>query len=83
MVKLFYFASVREQLGLGEETLALTPGITTVAKLIEQLATRGNNWQLLTDDTTVLIAVNQQISERSAPLQDGDELAFFPPMTGG
>ncbi|MDO8909024.1 MAG: molybdopterin converting factor subunit 1 [Pseudohongiella sp.] len=83
MLKLCYFASVREQLGKTDETLMLPAGITTVGELSKLLAERGEAWQMLNDEKSVLIAVNQQVSSRDQRLHGSEEIAFFPPMTGG
>jgi molybdopterin synthase sulfur carrier subunit len=83
MLKLCYFASVREQVGTGEESLLLPDEIKTVGALGSLLATRGQEWEILADEKSVLIAVDQQICPREHILQGGEEIAFFPPMTGG
>lgn len=83
MLKLCYFASVREQLGTSEESISLPEQITTVAELSTLLAARGGPWAMLADEKSVLIAVNQQVSARDHVLQGSEEVAFFPPMTGG
>ena len=77
-----YFASLREQLGCDSEQL--TSQANTVEQLISELAQRGPLWQTqLADNSRVQIAVNQDIARRNSPLQSDDEVAFFPPVTGG
>jgi molybdopterin synthase sulfur carrier subunit len=84
MLNIQYFASLRETLGRSSETLALPEDGSTVATLAAYLATsRGGQWEILLDATQVLVAVNQTIVDRSHPLTGAEELAFFPPMTGG
>lgn len=83
MLKLCYFASVREQLGKTEEHIRLPNEITTVSELTNMLAARGGPWTILADEKSVLIAINQQISTRDQQLLGAEEVAFFPPMTGG
>lgn len=83
MLKLCYFASVREQLGKNEETMALPDQIRTVGELSMLLSERGESWKILADEKSVLIAVNQQVSSREQVLHGSEEIAFFPPMTGG
>lgn len=83
MLTIQYFASVRETLGKSSEQIVLPDNISTVAELTELLATRGHVWQLLLDGSQVLIAVNQSVADRSTSLQGSEEVAFFPPMTGG
>lgn len=82
MLTVCYFASVRDKLGLSEEKLEFHPSITNVAELRHHLAARGGVWQLLLQGTT-LCARNQDLCRTDAPVYDGDEIAFFPPVTGG
>ena len=83
-VRLLYFASLREQLGKGSEDLELPAGIATVATLRSHLMQRGGAWQdALSGRRVLLVAVNQDMAAAEAPLQAGDEVAFFPPVTGG
>jgi molybdopterin synthase sulfur carrier subunit len=83
MVQLRFFASLRETLGTGEELLELPDGITTVAQLTAWLQTRGTAWQQALADRRLHTAVNQSVVRADAPVQDGDEIAWFPPVTGG
>lgn len=83
MLNLQYFASVREQLGRESEQLDLPADVTTVADLAAWLAERGTPWALLTDAQQVLVAVDQEVVGRERTLTGQEEVAFFPPMTGG
>ncbi|MGH1463700.1 MAG: molybdopterin converting factor subunit 1 [Neptuniibacter sp.] len=84
MLKLVYFASLRERLGIDSENLELPEGITSVASLVAYLVTeRGEVWQKVLQDTQVLAAVNQQMCGFDQMVTSGDEVAFFPPVTGG
>ncbi|MDH7943092.1 molybdopterin converting factor subunit 1 [Pseudohongiella sp. SYSU M77423] len=83
MLNLQYFASVREQLGRESEQLDLPADVTTVADLAAWLAERGAPWALLTDAQQVLVAVDQEVVDRERTLTGQEEVAFFPPMTGG
>jgi sulfur-carrier protein len=83
MINIHYFASVREAVGRTGETLELPEGVETTGELAEYLALRGDNWTLLTEQRQVLIAVNQSVADRNCPLTGQEEVAFFPPMTGG
>lgn len=79
---IFYFARVREEIGLSAERVQSTA--TTVGELRSELADRGDNYaQALGPSQVVRCAVNQDMVEDEAPLHDGDEVAFFPPVTGG
>jgi len=83
-VKVLYFAALREQLGTGAEEIELPAGVGTVAALRSHLRTRGGAWQLaLADGKLVRAAVNQDMAPPTAALKGGDEVAFFPPVTGG
>jgi len=81
MIKVLYFARLRESLGkTGEEMDA--QGVT-VAELMTQLAARGGAWQQEFTGGRIRAAVNQTLVKNSAAIKDGDEVAFFPPVTGG
>ncbi len=81
MIKVLYFARLRETLNSSGETLE-TP--TTVADLKTVLAQRGDVWkQEFTDNANLLVSVNQDMANTATPLKDGDEVGFFPPVTGG
>jgi molybdopterin synthase sulfur carrier subunit len=82
-LKILYFAALREALGTAAEELAPSPEIATVAALRAFLARRGGAWQALAVMKNLRAAVNQQMAAADAPLADGDEVAFFPPVTGG
>jgi len=93
MIKLRYFASLREAIGRDAEELDLreldaspnstNPG-TTVAAVRAHLAQRGATWaDAFAEDRRILAAVNQDMARPETPVADGDELAFFPPVTGG
>ena len=83
-ISVLYFASLREALQCEQEQVSLPAAAPTVAQLIEQLVQgRDESWQQLQDPQQVLVAVNQRIVDRSTSLSGGDEVAFFPPMTGG
>lgn len=81
-LSILYFASLGETLDLNSETLIADHTIANVNDLITLLAQRGENWQLLQEQTTKC-AVNQTIATKDQPLNHNDEVAFFPPVTGG
>lgn len=83
MIKVFYFAGLRERLGTAQESLPLPAGVSTVGQLREHLAARGEPWQALAQMRNLQAAVNQDMVAADAPVADGDEVAFFPPVTGG
>ena len=81
-VKVLYFAGLREQLGTSSEDLDVAQ--TTVAGLRSQLIARGGAWQsALAPGKALRVAVNQEMAQPTTPVKPGDEIAFFPPVTGG
>ena len=83
-IQLRYFASVREALGASAETLELPEGIATVGQLRAHLRERGDAWsEALAPARSLRMAKNQAMAGEEALLVDGDEVAFFPPVTGG
>lgn len=83
-MKILYFASIREKVGHAEDDIPLPPGVAMVGDLIVWLQKRGDNYMhALADLRTVRIAVNQEHVRLDYPVADGDEVAFFPPVTGG
>jgi molybdopterin converting factor subunit 1 len=84
MVNLVYFARLREALGLDSEKVALPQNVGDVASLIQWLRGRGKVWDTeLAPGNRVRVAVNLEVAEQSTCIADGDEVAFFPPVTGG
>ena len=84
MVTVLYFANLRETLECASERCALPPGTATVASLVEQLRARGARWaEAFAAGGTWRVAVNQRMADGATPLKPGDEVAFFPPVTGG
>jgi sulfur-carrier protein len=83
MVKLIFFASIREDLGVSAAEEAVD-GATTVAELVQVLGLRyGSLWTEVLSRENILIAVNQAMAGLQHPIVPGDEVAFFPPVTGG
>ncbi|MCZ7654899.1 MAG: molybdopterin converting factor subunit 1 [Rhodocyclaceae bacterium] len=82
-VRILYFAGLREAVGLSNEQIALPAGVGSVGQLHAHLAARGGAWEVLATTKNLRAAVNQQMVAMETPLQDGDEVAFFPPVTGG
>ncbi|MBK5072499.1 molybdopterin synthase sulfur carrier subunit [Budviciaceae bacterium CWB-B4] len=81
MIKVIFFAQVREL--VGTEQLELAAEYSTVEALRQALCTRGNKWPLALEPGKLLMAVNQTLVTADHPIVDGDEVAFFPPVTGG
>lgn len=83
MIKVLYFARLREALGIAEESVEATDGLS-VAELMVLLAARGGQWRQEFDGCRPLrAAVNQTLVSKDARIYAGDEVAFFPPVTGG
>jgi len=83
-LKILYFAWLKEKTGVAEEDCALPDGVADVAALVEWLTARGGGFaDAFSDPSIVRVAVNQEHVATDHPLADGDEVAFFPPVTGG
>jgi len=83
-VRILYFASLREKVGRQAEEIELPPGVATVAALRSHLRNRGGVYQDAFSEKALLrAAVNQDMVQPAAAIKAGDEVAFFPPVTGG
>ena len=83
-LKVLYFASLREKLGRDAEELDMQAGVATIAALRTHLRTRGGAWaDALAEGKLLRSAVNQDMAQPAAAIKAGDEVAFFPPVTGG
>jgi sulfur-carrier protein len=83
-VRLLYFSWLRTRIGCAEEAVALPPGVGDVGALVAWLRTRGPGYaEALADDRVVKVAVNQEFARPDHRLREGDEIALFPPVTGG
>ncbi|GAA4887949.1 molybdopterin synthase sulfur carrier subunit [Ferrimonas pelagia] len=82
MIKVLFFAQIREVTGTDKLEIEAAEGLTAEA-LRQQLLSRGDKWQLALGDANVLVAINQTLSGWDSALKSGDEVAFFPPVTGG
>ena len=82
MINVQYFARYRETLGLDGESLGWHADVQTLAQLREQLAASGGAWAVLAEQN-LMCARNQDLCSLAEPLSDGDEVAFFPTVTGG
>lgn len=83
-MKILYFAWVRQKIGKSEEELELPVGVTTIAELVEWLRSRGQAYaDALADPRRLRAARNREHAPFDSTLVDTDEIAFFPPVTGG
>ncbi len=81
-MKVLFFAQLKERLGCGELDIN-NADINTVAKLKDFLSEKGEEWQSSLADGRVLVAVNQDMADSTTALTGNEEVAFFPPVTGG
>lgn len=82
MIKVLFFASLRERLKT-QETRIAADHLTQAGDVRRALIQAHPEWQETLDDSRLLVAVNQTMARPGTPVQDGDEVAFFPPVTGG
>lgn len=83
-MRVLYFAWLRTRIGRGDEELHLPPQVRDVAGLLELLRARGGRYaEALSDLSVVKVAVNQDYVGRDHPVRQDDEVALFPPVTGG
>ena len=84
MIRLLYFASLRERLGVGAEHLELPAGVGDVQGLLDHLRARGGRWaEALAPERRLLVAVDHEMAAPGRAIRDGDEVGIFPPVTGG
>jgi len=84
MLHIVFFARVKEQLGCAKLELDWTPDLASIDALQEHLCARENDlWRETLSEENLIRAVNQTIVTGDVALSDNDEVAFFPPVTGG
>ena len=84
MIKVLYFARLKENLNYSTEDIDLPADVTNVAQLKAHLAQRGEAWaNLFNGKESIRAAINYALVDNNAQIKDGDEVAFFPPVTGG
>jgi molybdopterin synthase sulfur carrier subunit len=83
-IQLRFFASVREALGTGQESVTLPDHVRTVGDVRACLIERGGAWaEALANGRALRMAYNQEMTDADTAVADGGEVAFFPPVTGG
>ncbi|MEX0810491.1 MAG: molybdopterin converting factor subunit 1 [Dongiaceae bacterium] len=83
-MKLMYFAWLRQKIGCGNEERALPADVVTVEQLLAWLDTLGPGYRAaLADRKSIRVAVNHEYVGADHPVKQGDEVALFPPVTGG
>ena len=84
IIKLRYFAWVRERVGKPEEDIEVPAGVATVGELVAWLASRGEEYAHAFENPQVIrVAIDRAHVKAQAPIKGAAEIAFFPPMTGG
>ncbi|PYC19365.1 molybdopterin synthase sulfur carrier subunit [Pseudomonas jessenii] len=83
MILINYFASYRDRLNLGGEKILLTEALGSVEDVRQMLMERGDLWREVLGASNLMCAVNQELCQPSQVIEDFDEIAFFPPVTGG
>ena len=83
-MKLLYFAWLKQRTGVAEETVSPPADVRTVADLVDWLRARGPGYaEALGDLRTIRVAVNQEFARFDSTIGPDDEIALFPPVTGG
>jgi molybdopterin synthase sulfur carrier subunit len=83
-MQLLYFGWVRAKIGISKEEIDLPAGVSDVGTLIDWLQNRGSAHSGALEDLSIIrVAVNQEMAEMDTPIAANDEVALFPPMTGG
>ena len=82
-VTVLYFARLREAVGTAEEQITLPASITNAGALLEHLAASDDQKKFAFEGQDIRMAVNQEQATLATPIAPGDEVALFPPVTGG
>lgn len=82
-IQILFFASLRETLNCAAEIIEPPADVRTLGELRHHLARRGEPWSALLTTKNLRAAINQSMAGLDTQLKDGDEIAFFPPVTGG
>lgn len=83
MIDVLFFARIRDQLGIDRVQIALPDGVNSLLQFTAHLTATHPSFVGIIDQPTVLVAVNQTFAQSSTSIQDGDEIAYFPPVSGG
>jgi molybdopterin synthase sulfur carrier subunit len=83
-IRILYFGRLREEMGIPGEMFELPPEVSDVAGLHARLVARGGAYAVAFDQKkAVRVSVNQDLARNNTPIKPGDEIAFFPPVSGG
>lgn len=83
MILINYFASYRDRLNLGGEKIPLSDDLNCIEDVRQMLMARGEEWREVLGAGNLMCALNQELCQPSTAIEDFDEIAFFPPVTGG
>ncbi|HVK99933.1 MAG TPA: molybdopterin converting factor subunit 1 [Dongiaceae bacterium] len=83
MIKVLFFARIRDQIGLSELTTELPEDVHDLSDFTRALIQANPSFEPALTERNVLTAVNQEMASPSTTIEDGDEIAYFPPVTGG
>ncbi|MEO0443399.1 MAG: molybdopterin converting factor subunit 1 [Pseudomonadota bacterium] len=83
MIKILFFASLRDQLACESASLCYSQSLKNIQDVIALLSERGEIWHKQLNSASVKVAVNQEMADLHTAIKDNDEIAFFPPVTGG
>jgi molybdopterin synthase sulfur carrier subunit len=83
MINVVFFARIRDQLGIDQIHIPLPDGVNSLLQFTAYLTATHPSFAGIIDQPTVLVAVNQEFAQPQTPVEDGDEIAYFPPVTGG
>lgn len=83
MILINYFARYREQLGIGGEKIALHASLQSIDDVRKSLIARGGIWEEVLSESSLMCALNQELCTLNASIEEFDEIAFFPQVTGG
>ena len=81
MLRVLFFAQTRELIGL--DAIEVNENFATAEALRQHLAAKGDKWALALQPDKLLVAINQTLMPLESAVKNGDEIAFFPPVTGG
>lgn len=82
MIRVLFLAQLREQLGIAEVQIA-AESVVSIATLKQYLVAGNPHWEEYLSNSKLLVAVNHQYAKTDMAIKSGDEVAFFPPVTGG
>lgn len=82
MIRVLFLAQLREQLG-ADELQVVAEDVVSIATLKQYLVAGHPHWEQFLSNSKLLVAVNHQYAKADVALKTGDEVAFFPPVTGG